>query len=271
MGSPVTILGRLSAGGNGDCYLGFCADTGQRVVVKYLREFHLPDARRGFVREVRVLASKLRGLIPLLDAKLEVDQPYYVMPFLPGGSLTAKAGFLTDGQLRTIALEVSSTLSQLHRRSIAHGDIKPDNILIGTDGHLSIADPLGNGFGCTVLFARNCGGTPGYWAPEVKAGEEISQAGDVYSLGATLYHLATGRAPRDGERLELPLSSSLVLRDLVTACCATRPGDRPTMSDVRRIVGGERWAAISATRRSWRTVGGAVAAVGLFALLSEAE
>src|SRR5260370_27106437 len=95
----------------------------------------------------------------------------------------------------TAALAVANALKDLHARWISHGDVKPDNILICPNGRLSIGDPLGNGLGCTFRLATNCGGTPGYWAPEVAAGGGISRAGGGYSLGRTLYPLATGRLP----------------------------------------------------------------------------
>lgn len=271
MSSKFTILRPLNAGGHGDCYLGVRSGTREYVVVKYLREHHLADARRAFKREVRVLATKLLGLIPVLEASLESDRPYYVMPYLPGGPLTAYAGRLNEAQLRAIALAISSTLGNLHAQSVAHGDIKPDNILVGADGKLSVADPLGNGLGCTVLFSQNRGGTPGYWAPEIKVGGTISHAGDVYSFGATLYHLATGRPPRDDARVAIAASDQVpcFVRELVSSCCRSDPADRPSMFDIPRILNGDKWSEILASRQRWTLAFGALAVLGVVALLAD--
>src|ERR1700692_1551399 len=95
----VHILQPLASGGNGDLYIGRRLDDGQLVVVKYLREYQNINARKAFLREIRVLARKLPGLIQLLAANVNAEVPYYVMPYLTGGSLEPYAGQLTEDQL----------------------------------------------------------------------------------------------------------------------------------------------------------------------------
>jgi len=258
----------LGAGGNGDLYLGRRSDTGEYVVVKYLREHHLPHARKAFAREIRILGRQLQGLVPLLSSDLVSGRPYYVMPYLPGGPLTQYAGRLLDGQLHAVALEIATTLATVHTANISHGDIKPDNILVTHDGHLQVADPLGNGVGCTVLFSQNRGGTPGYWAPEVCAGAPISCPADVYSYGALLYELLTGRKPQDGQKFD-PVSEGYVnartVVQVIVACSCNVPAARPTMQEVVRILRGEQWADIQADRKKRQEQ---VAAVCLFGTLA---
>jgi len=143
----------------------------------------------------------------------------------------------------------------LHGSWISHGDIKPDNVLLDQDGHLRVSDPLGNGLGCTILISENCGGTPGYWAPEVQAGQPITQAADVHSFGATIYHLLTGLTPRDGERLDLiadKVGSSPKAREIIAACCQQKPDARPKIGDVLRMLRGDTWAAIRDERQRLR-------------------
>jgi serine/threonine protein kinase len=211
--------------------------------------------------------------MPLLFADMKAERPYYVMPYLMGGSLTRYAGRLTDNQLHTIATEVALALAGLHAAYVAHGDVKPDNVLVSQDGRLQVSDPLGNGVGCTVLFSEHHGGTPGYWAPEVRAGGPISYAGDVYSFGATLYELLTGRRPRDGQRLD-PSSEGYVnapkIRQIITACCQSDPHARPSMQEVLRMLRGEQWADIQASRKQRQELVSAACVIGGLVLLGAA-
>ncbi len=252
MSYPIQILRQLGAGGNGDIYIGQRLDTREFVVVKYLREHHLPHTRKAFEREVRILQRKLRGIVPLISADLVSEQPYYVMPYLTGGPLTQHGGRLFDVQLHNVAFELAQTFATLHATNIYHGDIKPDNILVSGDGSLQVADPLGNGVGCTFLFSQNRGGTPGYWAPEVRSGAVISSAGDVYSYGVTLYQLLTGRKPQDGQKFD-PRAEGYahlpVICEIISVCCDANPAMRPTMPEVCLMLQGKGWSDILAVRR----------------------
>ena len=262
MNIQVQIIRPLTSGGNGDLYIGRRNDNGELVVIKYLREYQSTHARQAFAREVRVLARGLPGLVQMLAANINADVPFYVMPYVTGGSLSTHAGRLTDNQLLTVAAEVGFTLASLHSAHIAHGDIKPDNVLVTHDGRLKVADPLGNGVGCTVLFSQHHGGTPGYWAPEVSAGAEISCAGDVYSYGALLYELLTGRKPQDGQRLATFLGGyAPKIEEIIDACCQVMPDARPSIQEVLRIVRGERWVDIQAARKQNREFWTATACV----------
>lgn len=252
MSYKIVNLRQFASGGNGDIQVGQRSDTGEWVVVKYLREAHLPHARKAFEREVRILQRRLRGIVSIIFADLVSNRPYYVMPYHQGGTLTQHAGRLFDGQLHNVALELAQTFAVLHAANIYHGDIKPDNILLSGDGKLQVADPLGNGFGCTFLFSQNRGGTPGYWAPEVKNGAPISGAGDVYSYGATLYHLFTGRKPQDGQLLD-PRAEGYAhiptICEIIFVCCDPNPAMRPTMVEICQMLQGKMWTDILAARK----------------------
>ena len=246
----------LQSGSYGDLFFGQRTDTGEQVVIKRLRDGHLPHVRKAFAREVGILSRKFPGLVQMLAYDLSANPPYYVMPYL-GGSLKAHVGRLTLDQLRTVARELATALANLHGQSIFHGDIKPDNILVSWDGHLQVADPLGNGLGCTVLFSENGGGTPGYWAPEVRNGAPIHPAGDAYSLGATLYELSTGQKPQDGQSLDPGPWADAKIREIITACCNDDPGLRPTMKDILGLLDGQRWEDIQTERRQRQELIGA--------------
>jgi serine/threonine protein kinase len=108
-----------------------------------------------------------------------------------------------------------------------------------------------------MLFSENHGGTPGYWAPEVRNGAPIHPAGDAYSLGATLYELSTGRKPQDGQNLDPGPWADAKIREIIIACCNNNPGLRPTMNDIIRLLQGERWEDIQAQRRQRQELVGA--------------
>jgi len=276
MNISVQIVQSLASFGNGDLYIGRRLDDGELVVVKYLREYQNINARQAFVREVKVLARKLPGLIQLLAVNVNSEVPYYVMPYVTGGSLEPYAGRLTQDQLIGVASQVGGTLASLHAGAVFHGDIKPANVLVSHDGRLKVADPLGNGAGCTVLFSHHHGGTPGYWAPEVSAGGEISCAGDVYSFGAMLYELLTGRKPQDGQHLAaLVDGSSSKIAEIISACCQFAASARPTMPEVVRILRGELWVDILEARRQsrafWTTAACVVGAVLVGAALTSED
>ena len=252
MNFQVVNLRMFRSGGNGDLHLGQRSDTGEWVAVKFLREYHLPHCRKAFAREVRVLLRKSRGMISLLGWNLVVERPFYVMPYLEGGPLSQYAGRLATAQLQQVAENLAETLANLHIAFDLHGDFKPDNVLLTKQGLLQVADPLGNGTLFTILFSENRGGTPGYMAPEIVAGGTISRASDVYSYGATIYHLLTGRVPQHGQRLD-PASEGFGhvprMCELVTACCDPNPNARPTMQEVRQMLRGKSWASIQEVRK----------------------
>jgi serine/threonine protein kinase len=273
MNFQVLNLRPFRSGGQGDIFIGQRSDTGESVVVKFLREYRLPHTRKGFAREVGVLARKLRGLVPLLGSDTHAEQPYYVMPYVKGGALTQYAGRLTGEQLQNIAAELARTLASLHAVYEAHGDFKPDNILVTHDGQLQVADPLGNGSVFTVLFSENRGGTPGYCAPEIRAGGSISRAADVFSYGATMYHLQTGRRPQEGQQLYLSPEDHArapKICEIITACGQHKPQSRPTMQNVLRMLRGVRWADIQTERKQRRELAAAACVIGGLVFLGKA-
>jgi serine/threonine protein kinase len=252
MNFQVVNLRVYRSGGNGDLYLGQRSDTGEWVVVKFLREYHLEHSRKAFAREVRVLQRKSGGMIQLQAWNLAVERPFYVMPYLEGGCLSQHAGKLGAAQLQQVAENLAGTLSNLHIAFDLHGDFKPDNVLLTKQGLLQVADPLGNGTLFTILFAENRGGTPGYMAPEIIAGGTISRASDVYSYGATIYHLLTGKVPQHGQRLD-PASEGYEyaprMCELVIVCCDPNPSVRPAMQEVLQMLRGKSWESIQESRR----------------------
>jgi serine/threonine protein kinase len=242
----------LNSGGRGDVYLGYVRETNIWVAVKYLREFRIPQQRQAFSREIDTLQKQIPGMVKLLDFNKLANPPYYVMEYLAGGTLTQYAGRLSEQQLLCLAMESGNVLVDFHQKCGAHGDYKLDNILVAQNGQVRLGDPAGNGFGFSVLFARARGGTPGYWAPEIRDNGTVSIQSDVFSFAATLFHLVTGQRPVDGQRFD-PLCFGFrcppVLRDVILLGTQIDSRARPTMQQIIRILGGESLESIRASQQ----------------------
>jgi len=173
------------------------------------------------------------------------------MPYLGGGQLSRYAGSLNANRAYAVVLDLARTLANFHATVGSHGDFKPANLLVSCEGELKVADPSGNGFGCTMFLPQNPGGTAGYWAPEVAA-RGVSRQGDVYSFGATVYELVTGWPPQDGQRFEPTQQQERAapkLWEVIRCCCQANPKARPTMQEVVRMLEGASWAEIQEARR----------------------
>lgn len=227
-----------------DLFLAEIIGTEQTVVIKQLRTVGDPSARRLFLRELKVVTKRFHSrVLQALSFRDAPDEMFYVMPYFSRGQLTPYAGKMTHDQLRAAAKQICEGIAAMHKQNVIHGDIKPDNLMVTGDGNLQVGDPLGNGAGCTVMYNENSGGTPGYWAPEIAGGRgPMSKPGDVFSIGATLYHLATGTRPQDGMNLDPWAASAHVpacIRNLILAATRSTPGQRPTAEQLVRALDGD--------------------------------
>jgi serine/threonine-protein kinase len=181
-----------------DSPAGAPADYALKLLRPELRE--QPYARRLLEREALAAARVAHPhLVPVLAAVLTGDEPYLVLPYLPGttlGRLLRSDLGPTPAQALWFIRQTAEALAALHRAGWLHGDVKPDNILASLQGHVTLLD-LG--------FASRAGATddqqplvmsPAYAAPERLAGHGvITSAADIYSLGATLFELLVGSPP----------------------------------------------------------------------------
>lgn len=255
---PLAVLG---SGAMGRVIKARDTQLDRLVAIKLLRGDMVAteEDRQFFVTEGRSLARlKHPHLLAVYDLGVNDGAPYLVVEYVDGPDLEKVV--LTNGPLpwRSICaagVQIGQALDALHQAALVHRDVKPSNGLVDATGHVVLADfglvkPLGD-----LADPRSrIFGTPAYMSPEHLQGLGLGPATDVYSLGATLHHLAAGATPFTGASMIVDIvrksPPSLkktredvpqAIAELVLACMAKSPEDRPSASEVV-----ERFAAIEA-------------------------
>ncbi len=189
----------LGRGGMASVYLAHDEELGRSVAVKVLPPHLAADDvfRARFVREAR-LAGRLShpNIVRVYDAGEAEGRPFIVMEYVPGSSL-AEAGRLEADRVVALGVQACAGLQHAHESGLVHRDVKPANLLVRDDGVLKIVD-FGIARAAESTRHTQAGtllGTAAYLAPEQLAGRDATPASDVYSLGAVLYELLTGRTP----------------------------------------------------------------------------
>lgn len=211
------ILKLLGAGGTSTVWLARQLSLDRVVAIKILSADLLADpaAREQFQQEARAAARLAHpAIVGILDFGEHGGTLYYVMEYVDGTNL---AGWLAEnqrmahGQVLKLADIVAGALDAVWRETgLIHCDVKPGNILLGTDGAVKLTD-LGlarvAGSAATRDPEACIEGTPTYIAPEQIEGREPDCRTDIYSLGLTLYHLLTGAPPFEGRSLDAILEA----------------------------------------------------------------
>jgi serine/threonine protein kinase len=215
----------LGQGGMGTVYLAADTRLGRQVALKVLRRDLLRDdgARARFLREARVTAALNHpNFVGTHDLVQAGSLTFVVMEYVDGidlGSYLKHHGPLPIGLACDLVKQVAEGLQHLHEKGLVHRDIKPSNLMVTKEGGLKILD-----FGLARLSQGDLRreeltvtgtilGTPEYMAPEQARDPRAADIrADIYSLGATLYCLLTGRPPFQAER-----SLDLVLAHMQTA------------------------------------------------------
>ncbi|MEU6311377.1 serine/threonine-protein kinase [Streptomyces sp. NPDC047014] len=261
-GEPRTIgayrlLGRLGAGGMGRVYLGRSAG-GRTVAVKIVHPHFASDEefRARFRREVEA-ARRVGGewTAPVLDADPEAAVPWVATGYVAGPSLDralAAHGPLPEESVRAVGAGLARALVAVHGLGLVHRDVKPSNVMLTLDGPRLIDFGIARATDGTASLTSTgvSVGSPGYMAPEQILGKGVTGAADMFSLGAVLAFSATGRPPFTGDHSatllykvvheppelgELPPGQ---LRELIEACLAKAPGDRPAPAAVAAALDG---------------------------------
>ncbi len=181
------------------------------VAIKVLPRQFLTDETymQRFNREVHI-ASQLehRNIVPVHDYGEANGQPYIVMRYMDGGSvddLIRRAGALSMARVQDIIAQIAPALDYAHSKNVLHRDLKPSNILLDDDGgfyltDFGIARLMGDTEpGMSIVTTQGVIGTPSYMSPEQAQGKALDGRSDLYSLGVSIFEMATGSRPFEGE------------------------------------------------------------------------
>lgn len=200
------IISELGRGGMAVVYLAHDPQMKRDVAVKVLpRQFTFDEQFRvRFRREAEVIAAlEHPNIVPVYDFGEDDDQPYIVMRYMPGGSLSdrIRQGPMSPAAVVAILERIGPAVDEAHSRGIIHRDFKPSNVLFGKHDDPYLAD-----FGIVKvaqetahLTGSGIVGTPFYMAPEVSDGAAVTPLVDIYALGVTLYQMLTGKVPYEAE------------------------------------------------------------------------
>ncbi|MGQ7295586.1 Stk1 family PASTA domain-containing Ser/Thr kinase [Quadrisphaera sp. KR29] len=197
---------RIASGGMATVYLATDTRLERPVALKVMHSHLAADASfvARFTREARSAARLSHpGVVSVYDQGASDSTVYLAMEYIPGRTLrdlVAASAPLTLGDALDLIEEVLDGLAAAHAAGLVHRDVKPENVLVGDDGRLRVAD-----FGLARAATTATGGatstligTVGYLAPELVLDGASDERADVYAAGVVLYELLTGRAPFAG-------------------------------------------------------------------------
>lgn len=191
------IAGR---GGSGVVYVAFDETLKRNVAIKLLHSGD-EEQQQQLTREAEASAALDHPHIARVHQIGEWNgRPFLVLEYVDGESLTEhlRRGPLEFRHACELLIKISDAMEYAHEQGVIHRDLKPGNVLLGTDGRPRVCDfglarKLDSQF--TLHATGSVVGTPAYMAPEQARGDSVTRAADLYALGATLYHTLTGRPP----------------------------------------------------------------------------
>ncbi|QEL16190.1 serine/threonine-protein kinase [Limnoglobus roseus] len=272
-----THLEFLGRGGMGVVFRAIQRPTDREVAVKVMLSFTADSPSHArFLNEIRALAKlKHNGIVPIYEAG-ECDLgPYFTMEFVDGRTAAQhlRAGTIGPTEAARIVADAAEGVHAAHLQGIIHRDIKPSNILLDREGRVKVTDfGLAKHVGGADMTEQGVVvGTPSYMSPEQADADpdKVTKLADVYCLGSTLFHLATGHAPH---RQQTPMATLMqkaqdptppprkfcptlcpILEAIIVKSMARAPGDRYETAavladDLRRWGRGEPTLARPLTR-----------------------
>ncbi|QAV70684.1 serine/threonine protein kinase [Salinibacterium sp. UTAS2018] len=248
-GGRYQLSSRVAIGGMGEVWEATDLVIGRTVAIKILKDEYLGDP--GFLERFRAEARHAalvnhEGIANVFDYGEEDGSAYLVMELVPGEALSAileRERVLDPDRVLDMVAQTAAALQAAHAAGLVHRDIKPGNLLITPEGRVKITD-----FGIARIADQvpltatgQVMGTVQYLSPEQASGHPASPTTDIYSLGIVAYEALAGRRPFTGESQvaiamaqinetppELPITVAEPVRNLVYACLAKSPGDRPS-------------------------------------------
>lgn len=212
------LLDRVGAGAMGTVFKARHKRLNRVVALKILKPSLARDKRyvERLRREARIVASLSHAhIVTGHDLGEEGGYHYFVMEFVEGKSLRqllTEWGMFSEDYVLRVARETAMALDHAYQRDVIHRDIKPGNILIDEAGRVKLTD-MGLAKGPADLTLTRDGatvGTPMYISPEqARNPQDVDVRSDLYSLGATLYHMATGMPPFSGETMAVLITNVL--------------------------------------------------------------
>jgi tetratricopeptide (TPR) repeat protein len=221
------VLSPLGAGGMGQVYLALDETLGRKVAIKVLLagEIGDEDAHRRFLREARAAATLDHpNICPVHEVGEFEGRTYVVLQHVEGETLRSRLGrgALPEREALTMAAQVASALAEAHRHGIVHRDVKPENIMVTPRGQVKVLD-----FGLAKVAVASAPGDdtatalsrPGvvmgtvpYMSPEQVRGEDVDARSDVFSFGAVLFEMLSGRRLFDA-RTSAEVIAQILTRD----------------------------------------------------------
>jgi serine/threonine protein kinase/tetratricopeptide (TPR) repeat protein len=197
---------RLGEGGMGVVYRATDTKLGRKVALKFLPAFvsRRPEEKQRFLQEARTASGLDHPNIATIFEVNEADSKiFYAMSLVEGVTLKdlRLQGPVTQKQIIQIAIQVADGLAHAHERDVVHRDIKPQNIMVTTEGRAVILDfGLAQvGLSDSPAGADSTSGTAAYLSPEQAQGLPATAQSDLFGFGVVLYELLTGESPFQGE------------------------------------------------------------------------
>jgi serine/threonine-protein kinase len=215
------ILEKLGQGSMGTVFKARQLSMNRLVAIKTLSNklaLKDPEFLERFKREAHI-AAKLshNNIVQAIDVGSAGDIHYFVMEYVEGTTIKQeieKGKVYEEKEAVDIVLQIAQALAHAHRRKLIHRDIKPANIILTPDGIAKLADlGMARGTADSAQAKAEKGltiGTPYYMAPEqIHGREDVDSRADMYSLGATFYHMVTGQPPFPGKKIDAVLNDHL--------------------------------------------------------------
>ncbi|MBQ8664060.1 MAG: Stk1 family PASTA domain-containing Ser/Thr kinase [Eubacterium sp.] len=247
------VVEKIGTGGMSDVYRAKDHVLGRYVAIKVLKQEFAEDSN--FIVKFRTEAQSAAGLehpniVNIYDVGCEQGNHYIVMEYVEGITLKTyieKKGQLSFKEALSIAIQVGRGIQAAHGKGIIHRDIKPQNVIISTEGKVKVTD-----FGIARVASANTinaevMGSVHYASPEQARNGFVTNTSDIYSLGIVMYEMVTGRVPFDGESMvavaiqhlqeEMPAPSTyapnlpISLEKIILKCTQKNPDRRYASMD----------------------------------------